>query len=90
MTDATVEVSGAEARQSMVRVWMAISAVWVTFWLSIAALFLAAFETRGWFQGGVAPYALIILLPPLILLALGALGRLLYEASTRRRPTRLH
>ena len=41
MSDATIENAGGETRQAMLRVWMAISAVWVTFWLSIAGIIVA-------------------------------------------------
>ena len=37
MSEASVTVAGGETRQAMIRVWMAISAIWIVFWLCIAA-----------------------------------------------------
>src|SRR5687768_893867 len=44
MSDASVRVNGGEARQSLIRFWMAISAVWLAFWLLIAGIFLLNVE----------------------------------------------
>jgi hypothetical protein len=69
----------------MLRVWMAISAVWVTFWLALAILVLSAVDTRSPFTEEFASYALIVIIPPLSLLAFGMLGRLVFELSGRFR-----
>ena len=83
------EVSGAvsrgESRQSMIRVWMAMSAVWVAFWLLITALFLGTIDPRNPLDENISSFAAIILTPPLALLAFGALGRWTFEKVAQRR-----
>ena len=46
MSEVSATVAISEARQSMIRVWMAISAIWVAFWLLIIAAFLTTVELR--------------------------------------------
>jgi hypothetical protein len=72
-----------ETRQSMMRVWMAISAVWVAFWLLIAAIVVFVGDFHPPFAGQLGPYATIVLAPPLALLMLGAVARLTFEASRK-------
>lgn len=74
-----------EARQSMIRVWLAISAVWVAFWLIIAALTLAAFKAYDPLIAQLGILALIIATPPFALFAVGALSRWIFEAISLRR-----
>jgi hypothetical protein len=67
----------------MIRVWMALSAVWVAFWLLIAAIVFATVEARHPFAGDFGPFCLIVLTPPLVLLGLGTLARWTFEALAR-------
>ncbi|HEX9903550.1 MAG TPA: hypothetical protein VGA77_01165 [Propylenella sp.] len=81
---ANVTMAGTETtRQSMMRVWLAISAVWVVFWLLIAMIVLAAVGGRNPFVEDAGLFALIIVLPPAGLLAVGAILRLLIDNLTR-------
>ena len=81
---ANVTMAGTETtRQSMMRVWLAISAVWVVFWLLIALIVLAAVGSRNPFVEDAGLFALIIVLPPAGLLAAGAILRLLIDCLTR-------
>ena len=80
---ANVTTVGTEARQSMMRVWLAISAVWVVFWLLIAMIVLAVVGSRNPFVEDAGLFALIIVLPPAALLAVGAILRLLIDNLTR-------
>ena len=80
---ANVTTVGTEARQSMMRVWLAISAVWVVFWLLIAMIVLAVVGSRNPFVEDAGLFALIIVLPPAGLLAVGAILRLLIDNLTR-------
>ena len=83
MPKASVKAAWIETRQSLVRVWMAISAVWVTFWLLIATTALAAAEVHRSFAADLPTFAFIVLAPPLGLLLLGIIGRSLFEACLR-------
>ena len=81
---ANVTMAGTETtRQSMMRVWLAISAVWVVFWLLIAMIVLAVVGSRNPFVEDAGLFALIIVLPPAGLLAVGAILRLLIDNLTR-------
>lgn len=84
MSDATIETAGVETRQAMLRVWMAISAVWIAFWISIAGITVAT----GWmshpFFSPLSLMALIIVAPPLVLLAIGTISRLIFETTFGR------
>ena len=86
MSEASVKAAGMEARQSLVRVWMAISAVWVTFWLLIATTAFAAAEVHPSFADDLPTFAFILLAPPLALLLLGIIGRSIFEAFFRVLP----
>jgi hypothetical protein len=77
-----------EARQSMIRVWLAISAVWVAFWLIIAALVLAAFKPFNPLVIQLGIFALIVATPPFVLFAVGAVSRWIFETVTLRRKVR--
>lgn len=81
MSEVEGTLTANEARQAMVRVWMAISAVWVAFWLLIATLFATAVELRYPFDDDLGWFGLIILGPPLALLAIGVLARWAFEKS---------
>lgn len=69
----------AETRQSMLRVWMAISGVWVAFWLIIAGLMLTTLKPYDPFLVQFGIFALIVATPPFVLLAIGATLRWLFE-----------
>lgn len=85
MSNANMIVGGGETRKSLLRVWLAISATWVAFWLLIAAtVFVAATTIRDPFLEQLPTFSVIVLLPPLALLAIGALGRLAVESFGRR------
>ena len=83
MSDVSATAAGIEARQAMVRVWLAISAVWVTFWLLIAAIAIAPVEVRYSLTKELGAFSLIVITPPLCLLALGAAGRWFFETAVR-------
>jgi hypothetical protein len=84
MSETSMTVTGGDARQAMIRVWMAISAVWVTFWLGLALVALSAGVANS-FNQRFSLFALIVMIPPLILLVLGAGGRLAFEFLFRGR-----
>ncbi len=73
-----------EARQSMLRVWMAISAVWVAFWLITAAVALTAFQPHSPINVQLGLFAIIVATPPVALLAIGALSRWIFESVALR------
>ena len=77
MSDTTAGAAGLEARQSMIRVWMALSAVWVGFWLLIAAIVLATVEMRYPLAHELGPFSAIVLTPPLALFIIGVTARLI-------------
>ena len=85
MSNAGVAVAGLEARQAMIRVWMAISATWVAFWISIAALIVMTGEMSDPAAAQLRLFALIVIAPPVVLLSVGALFRLGFEFLFRRR-----
>jgi hypothetical protein len=87
MSDATIVAAEAGTRQAMIRVWMAISAVWIVFWLSIAALFAVTGEMSGPFGDQFRLFALIVLVPPLTMLIVGVAFRFVFEALLRRNKT---
>jgi hypothetical protein len=89
MSEASVRAAGTETRQSMIRVWLAISAVWVTFWLLIAAIALATVELRFSLSGEFWPFSLIVVLPPLFLFGVGAAARWLFDLAVRLAARRL-
>jgi hypothetical protein len=80
MSDAVIGTAVVETRQAMLRVWMAISAVWVAFWLSIATLIVVTAGTASPLDERLGLFALIVLTPPLAFLAVGALFRCAFEA----------
>ena len=77
-------VAEVEARQAMMRVWMAISAVWVAFWLCMAGLTFVSAEMTIALANQLQLFALIVLAPPLALLAIGAALRWLVEGFLRK------
>lgn len=85
MTEVSVATAETETRQSMIRVWMAISAVWVSFWLLIIGLFMLTLDLQYPFDQQLSLFALIILSPPLVLLAIGATARWSFEKFSLRR-----
>ena len=68
-------VAEIEARQSMMRVWMAISAVWVAFWLCMAGLTFVTAEMTNALSNQLRLFTLIVLVPPMALFAIGAVLR---------------
>jgi hypothetical protein len=85
MLHSSAGVAGIDARQSMIRVWMALSAVWVAFWLLIAAIVLATVRVRYSVFEELGPFALIVLTPPVALLGVGALVHMGLELWMRVR-----
>lgn len=73
-----------EARQSMLRVWMAISAIWVTFWIVMAALVVEALDPHNILIIDLSVCAVIAAVPPILLLAFGATVHLILEAIAQR------
>jgi hypothetical protein len=88
MSDVTIETAGGETRIAMLRVWMAISAVWVAFWISLVVIIALA----GWLTNPLLEQlhliALIVAAPPLALLALGTISRCIFEAVSLKLKTR--
>lgn len=84
----TIAATAGDTRQSMIRVWMALSAVWVAFWLLIAVIVLATVEMRYPLADEVGLFPLIVLTPPLALLGLGALARYSFEILSGTSPPR--
>ena len=85
MSETNVAVAEVETRQSMIRVWMAISAIWIAFWLSMAALIVATGEMADPLSNQFRLFALIVMTPPLALFAIGALVRWTFETLFRKR-----
>ena len=77
-------VAAVEARQAMMRVWMAISAIWVAFWLSMAGLTFASTEMTVALSDELRLFMMILIAPPLVLLAVGALVRWVFEFYFRK------
>jgi hypothetical protein len=84
MTDVAIEAAGVETRQAMLRVWMAISAVWVVFWLSMAGIIVLTGSIENPLFESLSLFVAIVITPPVILLAIGAVTRLLFEALAAR------
>jgi hypothetical protein len=84
MSETSAAAAGGETRQAMIRVWMAISAIWIAFWLCMATLVLMTGEMTSPFAEGFRLFALIVMIPPLALLAIGVFSRLAFEALFRR------
>ena len=74
MSDASVRGDVSDARQCMIRFWMAISAVWLTFWLLIGGIVLVTVKIPYAFSPELGSFALIVILPPAALLAVGIIG----------------
>jgi hypothetical protein len=88
MSHENVAAAGIETRQSLIRVWLAVSAVWVAFWLLTATTVFAAAATRNPFVEQLGTFSAIVLIPPIALLAIGVLARFLVEAFSARSQTR--
>jgi hypothetical protein len=89
MTEVSGAVTVAETRQSMIRVWMAMSAVWVAFWLLITGLFMMTVEPAYPFNENISSFAAITLTPPLALFVVGAIARLTFTKIEQRKQVRL-
>ncbi len=68
----------------MLRVWMTLSAVWVMFWLIIAAVTLASATPLDPLIVPCGAFLPIVATPPFALLAIGALSRLAFESISDR------
>jgi hypothetical protein len=64
---------------------MAVSAVWVGFWLVMAAIAVMAARIDNPFAGDLGAFAVIVLTPPLVTFVLGSTLRLTFEALAQRR-----
>jgi hypothetical protein len=84
MSNTSVAVAALETRQAMIRVWMAISAIWIVFWICIAALIVVTGEMANPLTNQLRLFALIVMTPPLVLLAGGAVSRWAFEALFRK------
>jgi hypothetical protein len=84
MTDATIDAAGGETRLAMLRVWMAISAVWVAFWLSLAGIVVLTGAISNSFVAEFGLLTLIVVTPPVALLAIGIVIRLIFETVSAR------
>jgi hypothetical protein len=85
MSETSVALAEGETRQAMIRVWMAISAIWVAFWLCIAALIAVTGEMAGPLTSQLRLFALIVMMPPVVLLALGVAFRWAFETLFRKK-----
>ena len=83
MSNTSAAAAAVETRQAMMRVWMAISAIWVTFWLCFAALIVVAGGMNVALEAQFGLFALIVLTPPFALLAIGTAFRCGFEALFR-------
>jgi hypothetical protein len=88
MSNTSVALAEGETRQAMIRVWMAISAIWVFFWLCIAALILLTGEMSGPLTSQLRLFSLIVLTPPVALFTFGAVFRCAFELIFHRRTCR--
>jgi len=88
MSNTSVAVAEGETRQAMIRVWMAISAIWVFFWLCIATVIVATGEMSAPLASQFRLFALIVMTPPIVLFAIGVVYRWILEAFARRAPRR--
>ena len=84
MSEVTIEAAGGETRIAMLRVWMAISAVWVTFWLSIAGIIVVTGAVSNPIVAEFGLLTLIVVTPPIALLAIGIVSRLIFETISAR------
>jgi hypothetical protein len=84
MSETSVALAEGETRHAMIRVWMAISAIWVAFWLSLAALIAVTGEMAGPLVSQLPLFALIVMVPPVLLLAFGAAFRWAVAALFRK------
>ena len=84
MSDTSMTFAGGETRQAMIRVWMAISAIWVAFWIGIALVALSVGIANP-LADRLSLFTLIVMTPPLVLLVLGAGVRLVFEFVLRGR-----
>jgi hypothetical protein len=81
--------AGVETRQAMLRVWMAISAVWVVFWLSIATVIALTSEALASpLLERLDIIGLIVVAPPFLFLTFGVLLRCGYEMIALKRSAR--
>jgi hypothetical protein len=87
-SEAKRRVAERETRQSMLRVWLAMSAVWVAFWLLIAALVAASSDIRYPFAAQIGVFAAVMVAPPAFLLVFGAVTRVVFEALVLQRSGR--
>jgi hypothetical protein len=74
MSEAGVRAEVSDARQCMFRFWMAISAVWLTFWLLIGGIVLLIVEIPYVFSPELGSFALVVAAPPAALLLIGIAG----------------
>ena len=74
MSEAGVRAEISDARQCMFRFWMAISAVWLTFWLLIGGIALLIVEIPYALSPELGSFVLIVIAPPAALLLIGIIG----------------
>ena len=74
MSEASVRAEVSDARQCMFRFWMAISAVWLTFWLLIGGIALLIVEIPYALSPELGSFVLIVIAPPAALLLIGIIG----------------
>ncbi len=84
MSEMAIEAAGAETRQAMLRVWMAITAVWAAFWVSIAGLIVLTGLMPNPLIDSLHLVTLIVIAPPFVLLAIGTATRLTFELISRK------
>ncbi len=79
----SMDNAAGETRRSMLRVWFAISAVWVAFWLSISLLVMISVGTHSLLSDRAGTFVVILLAPPIVFLAGGAISRRIFEALSK-------
>lgn len=88
MSNTAGMLDGMETRKNMLRVWLAISAVWIAFWLVIAIIVLATVRSGYLSVDELQTFATIVVLPPIILLCLGLFGFTAFSLLVRAVPGR--
>jgi hypothetical protein len=79
MSNTSVAIAEVESRQALIRVWMAISAIWIAFWIAIALPIVFYGEATTPLFEQFRLFAVIVLVPPVVLLVAGAAVRWLFE-----------
>ena len=72
MTDMAANTESPGTWHCLLRVWIAISAVWLAFWMAMSAVFVMMAGALNPFAGEFSAFVLLVIVPPLVLLGLCA------------------